>query len=91
MKYRDIEIPEELLPGNSLVELAKSLDVGYVETYEALKEATQNTSASDIIGLMAKVNTEKIALMIGSDLSRYDKEMLMSIIERYIAGKVFKG
>lgn len=43
MKYRDIEIPEELLPGNSLVELAKSLDVGYVETYEALKEATQNT------------------------------------------------
>ena len=91
MKYRDIEIPEELLPDNSWIESAKSLDDNYVETYEALEGATQNASASDIIGLMAKVNTEKIALMIGADLRDYDKEILMGVIERYIAGKVFKG
>ena len=91
MKFRDIELPDELMPSEDMVQSAKEQDEFYETMYEQLRKDDNDATASDVIGLLAKIRVEQVALLIGSNLRDYDKEILMSIIERHIAGRVFRG
>lgn len=91
MKFKDIELPDELMPSEDMVQSAKEQDQFYEDMYEQLRKDQCNASASDVIGLLAKIRVEQVALLIGANLRDYDKEILMSIIERHIAGRVFRG
>lgn len=83
-----IEIPEELLPGKDLKEFAEYTDRTYKELHDALLRETEGATSIDIIELIATVQTEKIALIIGKNLSEYDKKVIYGVVERYIAGIV---
>ena len=91
MKFRDIELPDELMPSEDMVQSAKEQDEFYETMYEQLRKDNNDATASDVIGLLAKIRVEQVALLIGFNLRDYDKEILMSIIERHIAGRVFRG
>ena len=49
----------------------------------------EGITASQAIYVIAKVNAERLALMIGVSLTDYDKDVLMGVIERQIVRKVF--
>lgn len=83
-----IEIPKELLPGDDLKEFAEYTDRTYKELHDALLRETDGATSIDIIELIATVQTEKIALVIGNNLSDYDKKVIYGVVERYIAGIV---
>lgn len=83
-----IEIPEDLLPDKDLKEFAKYTDKTYKELYDALLRETEGATPIDIIELIATVQTEKIALIIGNNLPNYDKKVIYGVVERYIAGIV---
>lgn len=89
MKYRDIILPEELMPGEEYIERGKMAEEGYVEAYKTILSDCKEATASDAIYIIAKVNTEKLALTIGTSLSDHDKDVLMGVIERQIVKKVF--
>ena len=91
MKFRDIVLPEELAPDEEMIISAKEQDELYETMYEQLRKDDKNATASDVIGLLAKIRAEQVALMIGSNLRDYDKEILMGVIERHIARRVFRG
>ena len=91
MKFKDIELPDELMPSEDMVQSAKEQDQFYEDMYEQLRKDHCDASASDVIGLLAKIRVEQVALLIGANLRDYDKEILMSVIERHIAGRVFRG
>jgi hypothetical protein len=93
MKYRNIDIPDELTPEKEMVDMATKTDLSYIEQYDAImrdNDGNKNMTACDAIALMSKVATEHIALCIGANLRDYDKDLLLSIIERHIAQVVFK-
>ena len=83
-----IEIPEDLLPDKNLKEFAKYTDRTYKELHDALLRETEGATSIDIIELITTVQTEKIALIIGSNLPDYDKKVIYGVVERYIAGIV---
>lgn len=89
MKYRDITLPEELLPDKEFIENAKEIEDSYTEAYKALMDGCEGITASQAIYVIAKVNAERLALMIGVLLTDYDKNVLMGVIERQIIKKVF--
>lgn len=90
MKYRDIMLPEELLPDEEFIENAKEIEASYAEAYNALMNGgCEGITASQAIYVIAKVNAERLALMIGVSLTDYDKDVLMGVIERQIVKKVF--
>lgn len=91
MKYRDLILPEELAPTDEMIVSAKEQDEFYETMYEQLRKDDKNATASDVIGLLAKIKVEQVTLMIGSNLRDYDKEVLMGVIERHIARRVFRG
>ena len=91
MKYEDLELPDDLLPDAEWVKEAEERDANYESVYDELMSGTNNATADMVIGLMAKFETEKVALLIGADLRPYDKQVLMGVIGRHIAEKVFKG
>lgn len=86
-----IEVPEDLLPGDELKEEGKRLDETYKKLYDELLKVSNNYRPTDVIDLIASVRTGQIALLIGANLTDYDKKILHGIIERYVAGVVFRG
>lgn len=86
-----IEVPEELLPGEDLKNEGKKMDDAYRKLYEELLKVSDKYRPTDVIDLIASVRTGQIALLIGSDLTDYDKQILHGLIERYVASKVFNG
>ena len=89
MKFRNIQLPDELMPDDEMLKAAKEQDNFYKVMYERLRKDNQDANAQDVIELLAKVSTERISVMIGSSLRDYDKNILMCLIERYIARVVF--
>ena len=86
-----IEVPEDLLPGDELKEEGKRLDETYKKLYDELLKVSDSYRPTDVIDLIASVRTGQIALLIGANLTDYDKKILHGIIERYVAGVVFRG
>lgn len=86
-----IEVPEELLPGEDLKNEGKKMDDAYRKLYEELLKVSDKYRPTDVIDLIASVRTGQIALLIGADLTDYDKQILHGLIERYVASKVFNG
>ena len=86
---RHIDLPSELLPSETDMELAKKIDESYLPLYEMLLKEVKGMTPSDAIATIAGVKREQIALGIGSKLSNYDKDVLQGVIERYISEMVF--
>lgn len=84
-----IEVPEELLPGEDLKEEAREMDETYKKLYDELLKVSDKYRPTDVIDLIASVRAGQIALMIGSKLTDYDKQVLHGLIERYVASRVF--
>ena len=91
MEFRNIELPAELMPAEEMIELAEEQDEFYRKIYKQLRKDNSNATASDVIEILAKIRVEQISPMIGANLRDYDKEVLMSVIERHIARRVFVG
>lgn len=91
MGYKDIKIPEELMPEKEVFDAATEMDQGYLELYNSLRKDNKEKSPYDIVTLIARVETEQVALRIGSNLREYDKNCLMNIIRRHIIGVVSRG
>ena len=89
MKYRDIKLPNEFMLNNEMLEAAKDQDIFYKTMYESIRKDNQDAKAQDIIALLAKISTEWVSVIIGNSLRDYDKNILMCLIERYIARIVF--
>ena len=89
MKYRNIILPDDLMPDEEHIENARRIEEEYVELYELLMKDCENATPSSVIYLMAKMNAEVLALMIGASLTDHDKDVLMGVIERQIVKKVF--
>ena len=82
MKYRNIILPEELMPGEEYTESGKRAEEGYALVYKTLLNECEGATADDVIYIIAKVNAERLALMIGTSLTDHDKDVLMGVIER---------
>lgn len=75
-----------------LVEQAKCIDDAYKETFDEMSKMKKTKFRADVcIKAMTTYRTEQLAHMIGSDLSDYDKKILAGVVERHIAGVIFKG
>ena len=73
-------------------EYAKEIDESYRETFEKIVGIRkEDFNATSCIGTMTKFKTEQVACLIGDNISDYDKKILAGVIERHIAGVVFKG
>lgn len=73
-------------------EWAKEVDSQYCETYDTIKALhPEDFSDVAIIKTLTKFKTEQVACLIGQDLSDYDKKILAGVIERHIAGVLYKG
>ncbi len=91
MEYKDIKLPEELMPEKEIFEAAKKMDHGYLELYNSLRKDNKDKSPYDVVTLIARVATEQVALNIGVNLREHDKNCLMNIIRRHIIGVVSRG
>lgn len=76
-------------------ECAKIVDNTYRDTYQKLQEVASKDkkvfNANACIWAMVKFKTEQVASLIGDNLTDYDKDILSGVIERHIAGVVYKG
>ena len=71
---------------------AKEIDESYGEIYEIIKEKhPDNFSEAAMIRTLAKFKTEQVACLIGDGLTDYDKKILAGVVERHIAGVIYKG
>lgn len=86
----EIEVFDELMPGEDLVDYAKGADSSYKELYDALTQV-DGVTPTKAIKLISAVHAEKVYLLIGSSLRDYDKKVIRGIVERYVAGIVFEG
>ena len=83
-----IEVPSELMPSDRMEEEAKKMDDDYKKLYSDLLESVESHSPSDVIGIIASIRAEQVSLLIGANLTKYDKKILYGLIERHIAGIV---
>lgn len=90
MEDSSMGIPDEIFRTDEMVENAIETDDAYAKIYNELSGRFDGAKAADVISLIAKVKAEHTALFIGNGLTEYDKRLLRSIIERHIAGIVFK-
>ena len=73
-------------------EWAKEIDKTYLETYDFIKSRhADDFSDVAMIKTLTKFKTDQVACLIGSGLSDYDKRILAGVIERHIAGVLYKG
>lgn len=73
-------------------EWAKEVDLQYGETYDTIKALhPKDFSDAAMIRTLTKFKTEQVACLIGQGLSDYDKKILAGVIERHIAGVLYKG
>ena len=73
-------------------EWSKEIDDSYCEIYEIIKEKhPENFSDVAMIKTLTKFKTEQVACLIGEGLTDYDKKILAGVIERHIAGVIYKG
>lgn len=87
----DIEgqIAEEL---NKYKEIAKEIDKYYIETYNEMKKIhSRDFSEVAFVKALTDFKTEQVVHLIGNGLSDYDKKILSGVIERHIAGVLYKG
>lgn len=71
---------------------AKEIDESYSEIYKIIKGRNpDNFSEAAMIMTLAKFKTEQVACLIGQGLSDHDKKVLSGVIERHIAGVLYKG
>ena len=77
-----MNIPDELKPSAKMYEEAKQIDEEYYsKSYEMLvKEMTP----SEAVEVLSQIVAEKIALLIGFGLTRYDVGIIKGIVERHI-------
>ena len=77
---------------NEYEEMSKDIDNSYIETYNAVKDLRKGDfSELAFIKTMVGFKTEQVACLIGDNLSDYDKKILAGVIERHIAGVIYKG
>lgn len=73
-------------------EWAEGIDKTYIETYELIKKNhPDDFSEVAMVRTLTKFKTEQVACLIGQGLSDYDKKILAGVIERHIAGVLYKG
>lgn len=71
---------------------AKEVNETYKETYEGVKALhSEGFSEVAMIRTLTKFKTEQVACLIGEGLTDYDKRILEGVIERHIAGVIYKG
>lgn len=72
-------------------EWSKEIDLQYGMTYDTIK-AMHPEDFSDVamIRTLTKCKTEQVACLIGEGLTDYDKKILSGVIERHIAGVLYK-
>lgn len=89
-RIRKIDLPDGLMPEEVLYENAKKIDDAYREMYKHLSVVMAGeATTTEIIVLMAQFFTERLALLVGENLTDYDKNILRGVLERHIAEIVF--
>lgn len=85
---RRIELPEEIMPDDSMREDARSIDEHYKKMYNDLL-TLMDANATEVILIMSQWFVERVALVVGENINDYDKSILRGVIERHIAEVVF--
>ena len=85
-----MSLPKEWRPSQEMRDAAKLIDKQYMNMYETIKEADPDAEAADVIALISWMTAERISLLIGEGLSEYDVSCLKSVIERHVAGVVYR-
>ena len=76
-------------------EVSKEVDEAYIEAYNEIKKRCNDdgTEFSDVavIRTLSKVKASQLACLIGQNLTEHDMNVLMGLIERHVAGVLYKG
>lgn len=89
MKNLKIDLPDSLMPDEEFREMAKLRDKEYKRLYILLMENAEDITPTEAIAIIAKVHVEHLALMVGTKVTEYDKQILCGVLERYITSIVF--
>lgn len=89
MKYSKVELPDFFKPDDDFIETAKGREREYKRMYKLLMDCADNITPTEAIAIIANIHVEYVALLIGTHVTEYDKQLLRGVLERSIASVVF--
>lgn len=85
-----LDLPDFMMPDDELQRESKRLVVEYKRLFKLIMEGIDGISQADAVHIIAQMRMEHIALMVGPDMTEYDRTILLGVIERYITGILIK-